>query len=170
MSCIDGSLKYLKDKKYGLAKVELKTEIPALPYKITGFTHKNQEVTLIEPFDINGNVGMISRNMTDLTLNLKLKDLENREKYNFTIPFKKQEFRSIDKNDIYEKTNRKIEQKFTDDIVDHEVRFFIWSVPEWIGFKVLPIYRENEELYIGEEKFFDYENESWLNNFFDGLK
>ncbi|MDE6357171.1 MAG: molecular chaperone, partial [Eubacteriales bacterium] len=167
---IDGSIKYLNDKRYGFANVEISTEIPSLPYKITGFTHKKEEITLIKPFDTQGEVGIISRNMTDLTLKLKLKDLEDKEKYNFTIPFKKQEFRKIDKNDIYEETNRKIEQKLTDDIVDYEVRFFVWSVPEKIGFKVLAIYRENEDLHIGEEKFINYENESWLNNFFDGLK
>ena len=30
--------------------------------------------------------------------------------------------------------------------------------------------REKENLYIGIEKFVNYENESWINNFFDGLK
>ena len=170
MTCIDGCIKYLNDKRHGFAKVDIKTELPSLPYKITGYTHKNDETTLIEVFDTEGRVGFISRNITDLTLKLYLKDVEDKEKYNYIIPFKKQDFRYIEKDEILEETNGKISQNFTDDIIEYEVRFFVWSVPENIGFKVLPIYREYESLYIGEEKFISYENESWINNFFDGLK
>lgn len=170
MTCIDGCIKYLNHKRHGFAKVNITTELPSLPYKITGYTHKNEEKTLIEPFDTEGNVGMISRNITDLTLKLYLKDMENIEKYNYVIPFKKQDFRYIEKDEILEATNGKILQKLTDDIIEFEVRFFVWSIPENIGFKVLPIYREDENLYIGEEKFITYENENWMNNFFDGLK
>nr|WP_317357719.1 molecular chaperone [uncultured Tyzzerella sp.] len=170
MTCIDGCIKYLNHKRQGFAKIDITTELPSLPYKITGYTHKNEEKTLIEPFDTEGKVGMISRNITDLTLKLYLKDIEDKEKYNYIIPFKKQDFRYIEKDEILEETNGKVIQKLTDDIIEFEVRFFVWSIPENIGFKVLPIYRENEELYIGEEKFISYENENWMNNFFDGLK
>lgn len=170
MTCIDGCIKYINDKRHGFAKIDIKTEVPSLPYKITGYTHKNDEKTLIESFDTKGNVGFISRNITDLTLKLYLKDIEDKEKYNYIIHFKKQNFRYIEKDEIIEETGGKVIQKFTDDIIEYEVRFFVWSVPENIGFKVLPIYREDEGLYIGEEKFISYENESWINNFFDGLK
>ena len=170
MTCIDGCIKYLYDKRHGLAKVELKTEVPALPYQIVGYTHRDMEVELIKPFDKDGEVRSISRNITDLTLKLYLKDVENNEKYSYTIPFKKQNFKYIEKDEILNETNGKVKQSLTDDIVEYEVRFFVWSEPENIGFKVVPIYREKENLYIGLEKFINYENESWINNFFDGLK
>jgi len=38
------------------------------------------------------------------------------------------------------------------------------------GFAVLPILRENEVLYIGKETFFDFEDDTWEKNFFDGRK
>ena len=170
MTCIDGCIKYLYDKRHGFAKVELETKVPALPYQIVGYTHKNTEVELIKAFDIKGEVRSLSRNITDLTLKLYLKDVENNEKYSYTIPFKKQDFKYIEKEQILNVTNGKIRQSLTDDIVEYEVRFFVWSEPENIAFKVVPIYRENENLYIGVEKFVNYENESWINNFFDGLK
>ncbi|WP_250277265.1 acetate and sugar kinases/Hsc70/actin family protein [[Clostridium] colinum] len=170
MTCIDGCVKYLYDKRYGLVKINMETEVPSLPYKITGYTHKNEEITLIKAFDKECNVGMLSRNITDLTLKLYLKDIEDNEKYSYIIQFKKQDFRYIQKEDIIEETKGKITQRLTDDIIEYEVRFFVWSIPEDIGFKVLPIYRENENLYIGIEKFVSYENENWINNFFDGLK
>ncbi len=170
MTCVDGCIKYLYDKKYGLAKVELKTEVPALPYQIVGYTHRNTELELIKPFDKDGEVRSISRNITDLTLKLYLKDTENNKKYSYTIAFKKQDFKYIEKDEILNITNGKIKQNLTDDIVESEVRFFVWSEPENIGFKVVPIYREKETLYIGLEKFVNYENETWINNFFDGFK
>lgn len=158
MTCIDGCIKYLYDKRHGFVKVELETKVPALPYQIVGYTHKNTEVELIRAFDVNGEVRSLSRNITDLTLKLYLKDVENNEKYSYTILFKKQDFKYIEKEQILNATNGKIRQSLTDDIVEYEVRFFVWSEPENIAFKVVPIYRENENLYIGVEKFVNYEN------------
>ena len=40
---------------------------------------------------------------------------------------------------------------------------------EW-AFRVVPIYRKDEKLYLGKEEEFYFENEGWVQNFFDGMK
>ena len=76
------------------------------------------------------------------------------------------------------KTQEEIEQIYggnipqddTDNIVDREVKFFIWAEPmEW-GFVVVPVYREGENMNIGREQFYSFEDEEWVMSFFDGLK
>ena len=58
----------------------------------------------------------------------------------------------------------------TDDIVEKEVRFFVWAIPvEW-SFLVVPVYRKEEFLYLGIEKKFYFEKEEWVKNYFDGRK
>ncbi len=76
MTCVDGAVNYLKDKKYGFADVNIVSREPALPYRITAYTHYGEEVMLIHCLKRNIPSGMISRNMEDLTLKLYLKDLE----------------------------------------------------------------------------------------------
>lgn len=44
------------------------------------------------------------------------------------------------------------------------------GVEKELGFLVLPVLRDGEQLYINEEKFFDFEDDTWELNFFDGRK
>ena len=37
-----------------------------------------------------------------------------------------------------------------------EVKFFIWAEAKDWGFVIVPVYREDENLYIGKEEFFNY--------------
>ena len=170
LSCIDGSIKYLKDKMHGFAKIAIKTSVPTLPYQVTGYTHNGEEVVLIKAFDREGEIGMISRNMTDLTLNLYLKDVQNENKHSFIVRFKQNEFAPLSSHEVLSRYDGKISQGHTDDIVDNEVRVFVWSKPADIGFVVLPIYRQGQDLYIGKEMFLNFEDETWRNSFFDGSK
>ncbi len=50
------------------------------------------------------------------------------------------------------------------------MKFFVWVSKERWGFVVLPILRDQEELYKGAETFFDFEDDTWELNFFDGRK
>ena len=61
-------------------------------------------------------------------------------------------------------------QEETDIILEGEMKFFVWVSRERWGFVVLPILREGEVLYKGEETFFDFEDDTWELNFFDGRK
>ena len=61
-------------------------------------------------------------------------------------------------------------QEETDIILEGEMKFFVWVSKERWGFVVLPILRDQEELYKGAETFFDFEDDTWELNFFDGRK
>lgn len=170
MTCVDGALKYLKDKKYGFADIFIKTQEPALPYRITAYTHSGEEVVLIHRLKRNLCSGMISRNMEDLTLKLYLKDMEGKERYQYTSYSSLTEFEEKKYEEIQEQYHGHIPQADTDDIVDGEVKFFVWARPEEWGFSVVPVYRKGRGLYLGKEEKFYFENDGWVQNFFDGLK
>lgn len=170
MTCIDGALKYLKDRKYGFADVTITSSIPALPYIITAYTHSGREVTLIHGLKRSDVAGNISRNMDDLTLKLYLRDMDQRERYSFTYNCSLSEFKQVSDEEVREIYGGKIPQKDTDDIVDREVKFFVWARPQDWGYLVVPMYRSKESLMMGREQFFSFENDSWVQNFFDGTK
>ena len=61
-------------------------------------------------------------------------------------------------------------QAETDTIVEGEMKFFVWVSKKRWGFVVLPVLRDGEQLYTSEETFFDFEDDTWELNFFDGRK
>ncbi len=169
MSCIDGVLKYLRDKKFGYADVTIHNREPNLPYILTGYTHTGQEVTMIDGAKSIRH-GVISRNMDDLTLTLYLKDDQGVMCHEFAYYCTLDEFVAKRQEEIEELYGDNIPQDDTDNIVDREVKFFVWADPmEW-GFLVAPIYRDGETLRMGKEQFFSFEGEQWVRNFFDGTK
>lgn len=170
MTCVDGAIKYLKDKKYGFADITIHTKEPALPYRITACTHKGEEVVLIHRLKRNSQSGMISRNMDNLTLKLYLKDLDGNERYQYTCYSSLSEFREMEYEQIREKYGTHILQSDTDDIVEQEVKFFVWARPEEWAFLVVPIYGRAKKLFLGKEEKFYFENEGWVQNFFGGMK
>lgn len=170
VDCIEGALRYLKDKRYGFADIQIQTEEPALPYQVTAYTHNGEEVNLISLLKRNQKSGMISRNMENLTLKLYLKDGEGKEQYQYTCFSSLEDFEKVTYEQIQEQYQSHILQMDTDDIVEKEVRFFVWAIPvEW-SFLVVPVYRKEDFLYLGIEKKFYFEKEEWINNYFDGRK
>ncbi len=170
MTCVDGALRYLKDKKYGFAEIAIHTGESALPYRITAFSHNGEEVELIRHLERNSRSGMISRNMEDLTLKLYLKDMEGKDRYQYTCHSSLADFEEKSYEEIKEKHGGHILQADTDDIVENEVKFFIWASPMDLIFSVVPVYRKIGKLYLGVEEEFYFENEKWVQNFFDGMK
>ena len=168
MTCVDGALKYLKDKKYGFADIVIQMEEPALPYEVTAYTHTGEELTLIHAMEKGSGSGRISRNMEDLTLKLYLKDFGGKERYQYTCESSLSDFNEMEYEEINSRYQRHILQEDTDDIVENEVRFFVWSEPEKWAFLVVPVYRKERRLYLGKEERFYFENEGWVRNFFDG--
>ena len=169
MSCIDGVLKYLRDRKFGYADVNIRNRTPHLPYVLTGFTHKGEELDMI-----NGgrgiNNGVLSRNMDDLTLTLYLKDDQGQLRHEFAYYCTLEEFVNKRQEEIEELYGDNIPQDDTDNIVNREVKFFVWADPmEW-GFLVVPVYRDMETLRVGREQFFSFEDDQWVHSFFDGMK
>ena len=157
-------------KQSRFADVTIRTEEPALPYRITGFTHNGEEVVLIHRLKRNSRSGMISRNMEDLTLKLYLKDLEGKERYQYTYFSSLNDFREKSYEEIQDIYGSRIPQADTDNIVEQEVKFFVWAEPEDWAFSVVPIYRKCGALYLGRKEKYFFENDGWVQNFFDGMK
>lgn len=169
MSCIDGALKYLRDKKFGYADIKIKNRPPHLPYILTGFTHSGEEINLIDGTKKIFR-GFISRNIEDLTLPMYLKDREKNLRHEIIYQCSLEEFEKQTQEDIEKLYGEDIPQDETDNIVNGEVKFFVRVEPQDWGFMVVPIFREDENLFVGYEKFFSFENDIWVKNFFDGLK
>ena len=169
LSCIDGALKYLRDKKFGYADIKIKNLRPHLPYILTGFTHNGEEVALIDD-NLNKDRGVLSRNIEDLTLTVYLKDTENNLRQEMIYECMLDEFEPKKQEDIEKIYGENIPQDETDTIVNGEVKFFVRADPQDWGFLIVPVYRQDETLFVGKEKFFNFENDQWIKNFFDGLK
>lgn len=169
-ACVDGALQYLRDKRYGYADITVRTEAPALPYSITAHTHSGEEITLIHCLERGGRCGMVSRNMEDLVLKLYLKDQDGRERYQYTCHSSPADFAGVEYEDIAARYGKHIRQADTDDIVEREVKFFVWADPGNWSFCVVPVFRRDGGLFLGKEEVYGFENEGWLWNFFDGMK
>ena len=169
MACIDGALKYLRDKKFGYADIKIKNRPPQFPYVVTAFTHSGKEITLIDGTKKFFR-GVISRNIEDLTLTVFLKDGNNNLRQEIFYECSLEEFEPQKQENIEQLYGDDIPQSETDTIVNGEIKFFVRIEPQDWGFIIVPVYRNDEMLFVGYEKFFSFENDQWMNNFFDGLK
>ena len=170
MSCVDGALKYMRDKRLGYAQIELYSDKPLLPYTVSAFTHNGKEIELVNGFLREEETRYVSRNLEDLTLYLHLKDTEGQVRYRFCFDCEPERFQRVTYEDIQKIYGANIPQKDTDSIVNHEIRFFAWKrCMDW-GYVIVPICRKDEQLYLGNEQFYPFEHEGWIKNFYDGLK
>ena len=169
LACVEGALQYLRDRKYGFANVTAIRGIPALPYEIAATDHRGQMVKLIHHLDRERNGGAISRNMDDLTLKLYLNDADSVRHYSYTYQCTLNEFRPVTFEEL-QKEYPHIQQDETDIILDNEAKFFVWADRDKWGFFVLPVTRIKAELMVGIDKFFPFESDSWVLNFFDGTR
>ena len=167
LACIKGALRYLYDKNFGYADINIQSKTPTLPYIVTSFTHTGEEKVLIKGKEIKK--GTISRFADKIILKLYLKSLDNAIKYEYAYNFRREELEKTDAKTIGN-LYPNINQHETDNIENNEVKFFAWVEEELWGFYVLAVLRQDEELYVGKEKFFYFENDEWEKNFFDGLK
>ena len=170
MTCIQGALRYLRDRQYGFADISIRAGEPAVPYQVTAYTHTGEETVLIQSLKRSARSGIISRNLEDLTLTLYLKDPEGRERCQYACRSSLADFEEKTYEEIREIYGDHILQADTDDIAGREARFFVWAKPgEW-AFCVVPVYRGDGRLYLGKEETFYFENDGWMQNFFDGTK
>ena len=92
------------------------------------------------------------------------------EIYNKKILYFKGKKTWLNREEIDQQYGGSVIQDETDTILEGEMKFFIWVNRQRWGFTELPVWRENDLLYKGEETFFDFEDDTWDNNFFDGRK
>jgi len=170
LNCLNGAIKYLKDKKFGYADIQISSKRPAFPYKITAFTHEQKEIVLLNGIKRQKTHGSISRNMGNLTLKLFLKDPEDRLRYTYSYHIDPDEFETTNADFIIKQYNKQILQDDMDDIMEKELKFFVMTEESKWGFKVVPVARLDNLLKIGQEQFFSFETEGWLTSFFDGTK
>ena len=106
--------------------------------------------------------------MDELTLSMLLRDQDGDIKCEYNLLCKMDEFEKKTYEEISEIYGDIIEQDDIDTIVNNETRFFVWAVPEKWGFNVVPVYRDNEELYLGACRMFYFENEKWVPRIMSG--
>lgn len=170
LMCLDGAIKYIKDRKFGYADVRIVNERAAFPYVITAATHTGEEKVLIRSLDRKHIRGFISRNMADLTLQLYLKDTDGNVRYKYNYSVNSEDFGAVEAQDVLDRYRGEILQGDLDTIVNRELKFFVLGNEERWGFLVVPVLRREEQLMLGPDHFFLFETDSWLTNFFDGTK
>jgi hypothetical protein len=168
LACLAGAIRYLRDKRLGLARVNIQSERPALPYVLSAFTHDGKKITLIRPLDREHVSGSVSRNVAAGEIELTLSDAKGRERYVYNIVADRDAFRKVTYEEIEEKYGERIPQAETDTVENGEVRYFVWADAGQWGFSLVPVSRQNEDLYLGAEQLRSFESEGWMVNWFDG--
>lgn len=170
MCCLEGALAYFLNCKLGYMKVNRNYQVGSLPYEIMAYTHENKEKVLIKKLDPEDHIGYISRFHIGQQLDLYLNDGQGKRLKTYYFEYDTSKFESTTQEEIDSLYAGTVIQEETDTIIEGEMKFFVWISREQWGFVVLPILREQQVLYKGEEAFFDFEDDTWELNFFDGRK
>ena len=168
LSCLDGAIRYVSDRRLGFANVTVSSGMPSLPYKLRGFTHTGQEVVLLRPLDSKHTSGSISRTLGSVELRLHLLNAKGEEKHAYSVRCDPSTFAPVTFEAVQQGHGDQIPQGEVDAIENGEVRYFVWAEADEWGFTVVPISRQSDQLYMGLPQVFPFESESWLVNFFDG--
>jgi dihydroneopterin aldolase len=168
LTCLDGAIRYVRDKRLGLAKVDTKAKSPLLPYELRATTHTGEDIVLLHPLQSKQVCGSVSRSLGSVELRLHLRNTRGEEKYVYHVLCAPDNFKTVTYEDIQEDYRKHISQDEVDAIENGEVRYFVWLESDMWAFSVVPVARENEQLQIGERQVLPFEVESWLVNFFDG--
>ena len=170
MCCLEGALAYFLNCKRGYMKVNQRYQVGTLPYEIMALTHENKEKILIKSLDRENHIGYISRFMIGNQLDLYLNNEQGERLKTYYFEYDTSKFEKTTQEEIDRCYQNTVIQEETDIILEGEMKFFVWVSRERWGFVVLPILREGELLYKGNETFFDFEDDTWELNFFDGKK
>lgn len=170
MCCLEGALAYFMNCKLGYMKVNQGYQVGTLPYEIMALTHENQEKILIKSLDKEDHIGYISRFMIGKQLDLYLNNVQGKRLKTYYFQYDTSEFEKTTQEEIEREYQNAVIQEETDIIQEGEMKFFVWVSRKRWGFLVLPILREEDLLYKGKETFFDFEDDTWELNFFDGRK
>lgn len=170
LCCLEGALAYFLNCKRGYMKVNQCYQVGTLPYEIMALTHENEEKILIKSLDREDHIGYISRFMIGNQLDLYLNNERGERLKTYYFEYDTSKFEKTTQEEIDRCYQSTVIQEETDIIMEGEMKFFVWVSRERWGFVVLPVLREGELLYKGKETFFDFEDDTWEMNFFDGRK
>lgn len=170
MCCLNGALSYFFNCKLGYMEINQNYQVGTLPYEIMAYTHENKEKILIRSLAREDHIGYISRFRIGKQLDLYMNDERGNRLKIFYFEYDTAKFEKTTQEDINKRYEDTVIQEETDTIVEGEMKFFVWVSKKRWGFIVLPVLRDGELLYKGEETFFDFEDDTWEMNFFDGKK
>lgn len=170
LGVLKGIVNYVKAKEYGFANFNLSNNTASLPFVITVDTHTGNQKVLIHSLNKQSKKGNISRSMDKLTLKLYLRDTDDNVKCEYIYNCSYDDFAPVTYEEIEYDYGNIILQEDTDSVISGEVKFFVWADDDRWGFNVLSILRNDGNLMLGKGKFFAFESELWVKNFFDGLK
>ncbi len=168
LSCLRGAIKYLDYRKFGHMNVEIKNEIPLVPYSVWGKTYKDDDVEIIRTSNrANENLGFIDKVSSVMELKLYLKNTE--EEIIREIVYKNDvDFIDKDAAPLIESLKQKISQNETDNVPNDITRFLVYTDENCWGFHICPIRRKDDQIWMGRIGYYPFENSLSEVNFFDG--
>ena len=172
LRCVRGAITYQEAKRTGRIRPTITYVSPLVPYYVTApdFKAEADEVTLVvEGQSLNNMYAYISRYIESEKIVFTLKNRDFIILNEFTVEINAKSYKPT----TYEQLLNLypvILQEDIDNIVDFELKIFVFSHGENWGFHVLEVARQNDELFSGELRYFPFENEQWGLNFFDGFK
>ncbi|BDU50622.1 molecular chaperone [Haliovirga abyssi] len=171
LACLRGVINYINNKRNGRIVMEIRNDIPVVPYSIVSHTFTGEEKELFEgQRRLDKLTGYISRPISAREIKFYLKDIEGKVKRQYIYKNDLSGLEAIKVEELEEKYKGYINQEDTDNMKNGEIRYFIVSEEESWGFYVVPIIRKEEQLYINRSKFFDFDYEIDEYDFFNGLK
>ncbi len=170
LCCLKGALSWFQSVNLGYTEINHSFRVSALPYEVAVYTHEKEKKVLINSLQKEDVTGWISRFMAGQQLDLYLSDTDNKLLKTYHFLYDVDTFTKVTQEDIEDEYDDTVIQEQTDTIIDGEMKFFVWVSREQWGFYVLPVLRRNKELLRGKQNFFDFEDDTWEENFFDGTK
>lgn len=169
--CIDGAIAYQGAKKVGRIRPIIEYASPLVPYSLTApdFHGKEKETYLIEEGSAMDEIyGFISRSIETEEIVFTLKDRNGKNLNDIVYQINARESQKTSYDYLLQEYT-KLQQEDMDNIINGEVKLFIFSDNESWGFSVLEVARTEDGLYYKEPKYIPFENTEWEKNFFDGL-
>lgn len=176
LSCLKGVIRYFQSKKQGDIEVNLANEIPAIPYCLTVFDYKGNEVILIDrQTKANKAKGSIPKPLSTTEVDFYLKNNSGKEAqvikvYKFIN--NPTEFEETTIEGISSETNGMILEDDIAKIANKSISFFAYADDNSWGFYVIPICKKGEDqrIYLGKKQHFAFEEDLSTVYFFDGNK
>jgi len=172
LRCIRGAIAYQEAKRTGRIRPTIKYISPLVPYYVTApdFKAEADEVTLVvEGQALDDIYAYVSRYIEVEKIVFTLKNRDFVTLNEFTMEINSKAYKPTTYEHLLE-LYPMIYQEDIDNIVDLELKLFVFSRGESWGFNVLEVARQNDDLFCGEVRYFPFESEQWGLNFFDGFK
>ena len=169
LNCLEGVIKYLNYKRFGHMNVNIMNEVPLVPYSIWGEKYNGIKEELLETSEkAERKFGYIDKSSVAKDLKLFLHNAEGTLKKEFMYENRHECYEDLDAEKVIPRFRYIISQHDTDTITNELTRFFIYTDENSWGFYVCPVKREGNQLYLGSEKYYPFEDELNKISFFDG--